>query len=31
MGLNNLKIGRRLALSFGLVLLITATIAGLGI
>ncbi|GGH50609.1 methyl-accepting chemotaxis protein [Comamonas phosphati] len=31
MNLNNLKIGSRLGLSFGLVLLITAVIAGLGI
>ncbi len=30
MQLNNIKIGRRLALSFGLVLLITAVIAGIG-
>ena len=30
MRLNNIKIGRRLALSFGLVLLITAVIAGIG-
>ena len=31
MGLNNIKVGRRLALAFGLVLLTAALVAGVGV